>query len=83
MTMRCRRDDCINIQGAAKVMGKSTLFVREGMKRELLPIGYAMQMPSGRWTYFISPPQLAAYTGKTLDEVFAIANSIGSGAGAS
>ena len=48
------------------------------MKRELLPIGYAMQMPSGRWTYFISPPQLAAYTGKTLEEVFTIANGVAS-----
>ena len=76
--MRCRREDCINIQGAAKVMGKSTLFVREGLKREVLPIGYAMQMPSGRWTYFISPPQLAAYTGKTLEEVFTIANGVAS-----
>lgn len=81
--MRCRREDCINIQGAAKVMGKSTLFVREGLRREVLPIGYAMQMSSGRWNYFISPPQLAAYTGKTLEEVFSIANSIGGGAGAS
>ena len=81
--MRCRREDCINIQGAAKVMGKSTLFVREGLKREVLPIGYAMQMSSGRWNYFISPPQLAAYTGTTLEEVFTIANSSGSEADAS
>ena len=61
----------ITIQIAAKLMGKSTLFVREGMKRGLLPIGEAMQMPgSTRWTYYISPPMLAEYIGSDLASVF-------------
>lgn len=61
----------ITIQIAAKLMGKSTLFVREGMKRGLLPIGEAMQMPgSTKWTYYISPPMLAEYIGSDLASVF-------------
>ena len=61
----------ITIQIAAKLMGKSTLFVREGMKRGLLPIGEAMQMPgSTKWTFYISPPMLAEYIGADLAYVF-------------
>ena len=61
----------ITIQIAAKLMCKSTLFVREGMKRGLLPIGEAMQMPgSTKWTYYISPPMLAEYIGSDLASVF-------------
>ena len=65
------RPSKITIQMAAKLMGKSTLFVREGMKRGLLPIGEAMQMPgSTKWTYYISPPMLAEYIGSDLASVF-------------
>lgn len=54
----------ISISQAAKLIGKSELFVREGMRRELLPIGTAMQMPgSTKWTFVISPSMLAAYLG--------------------
>ena len=45
----------ITVQTAARLMGKSTLFVREGMRRGLLPIGEAMQMPgSNKWSFYIS-----------------------------
>lgn len=58
----------ITVNEAAAVMGKSSLFVREAMRRELLPIGTAMQMPgSTRWNFFISPPMLAEYLGITVD----------------
>lgn len=54
----------ITVQQAAKLMGKSTLFVREGMRRGLLPIGEAMQMPgSTKWSFYISPKLLADYIG--------------------
>lgn len=60
----------ITVQTAARLMGKSTLFVREGMRRGVLPIGEAMQMPgSNKWTFYISPPLLAKYIGVELDVV--------------
>lgn len=60
----------ISVPEAAKIMQKSVLFVYEGMKRGVLPIGEAMQMPgSTKWTYFISPPLLAAYLGVELKDL--------------
>ena len=60
----------ITVQTAAKLMGKSTLFVREGMRRGVLPIGEAFQLPgSTKWTFYISPPALAAYIGVDLEVV--------------
>ena len=60
----------INVQTAALLMGKSTLFVREGMRRGELPIGSAMQMPgSNKWSFYISPPLLAKYIGVDLEVV--------------
>ena len=61
----------ITVQVAAKLMGKSTLFVREGMRRGVLPIGEAMQMPgSEKWTFYISPKLLADYIGVSVEAVF-------------
>lgn len=60
----------VTIQDAARLMGKSTLFVREGMKRGVLPIGEAFQLPgSNRYCYYISPPALAQYIGAPLEVV--------------
>ena len=57
---------------AAKLLEKSNLFVYEAMKRGLLNIGIAMQMPnSTKWTFSISPTLLAEYLGidiPTLNE---------------
>lgn len=55
---------------AAKLMGKTPLFVREGMRRELLPIGRAMQLSEHRWTFYVSPPLLAAYIGVDLEDLW-------------
>ena len=61
----------ITVRVAAKLMGKSTLFVREGMRRGVLPIGEAMQMPgSEKWTFYISPKLLADYIGVSVEAVF-------------
>lgn len=54
---------------AAALMGKSTLFVYEGLRRGMFPFGQAMQLTTSRWTYYISPPQLAEYLGIALDEL--------------
>ncbi len=60
----------ITVQDAARLMGKSTLFVREAMKQGLLPIGEALQLPgSTRWCFYISPPLLAKYIGVELEVV--------------
>lgn len=46
---------------AAKLMKKSNLFVYEAMKRGVIDIGTAMQMPgSTKWSFWISPAKLAA-----------------------
>ena len=66
-----KRPPKITVQVAASLMGKSTLFVREGMKRGLLPIGEAFQLPgSTKWNFYISPPLLANYIGTDLATVF-------------
>ena len=62
----------------AKLLEKSSLFVYEAMKRvdangkPLLDIGVAIKMPnSTKWTFSISPTQLADYLGidiPTLNE---------------
>ena len=60
----------ITVQTAAKLMGKSTLFVREGMRRGVLPIGEAMKMPgSQKWSFYISPKLLADYIGVSVEVV--------------
>ena len=60
----------ITVQTAARLMGKSTLFVREGMRRGVLPIGEAMQMPgSQKWSFYISPKLLADYIGVSVEVV--------------
>lgn len=59
----------VSVAEAARRMGKSQLFVREGIKRGVLPIGTAMQMPgSEKWSFHISPGKLEAYL-KGTDEV--------------
>lgn len=64
------RPNKITVQVAAKLMGKSTLFVREGLRRGALPIGDACQLPgSTKWTFYISPPLLAQYIGADLNVV--------------
>ena len=55
---------------AAKLMGKTPLVVREGMRREILPIGQAMQLSEHRWTCYVSPPLLAAYIGMDLETLW-------------
>lgn len=61
----------ITVQRAAELLGKSTLFVRESMRRGTLPIGTAEQLPgSSRWTFIISPTALADYMGCSVRELY-------------
>ena len=58
----------ITVAQAARMMGKSPLFIREAMKRGILPIGTAIQMPgSTRWSFHISPKLLREYIGERGD----------------
>lgn len=60
----------ITVETAARLMGKSTLFVREAMRQGKLPIGIAEQMPgSNKWSFFISPKLLADYLGVSVEVV--------------
>ena len=69
------RPNKITVQVAAKLMGKSTLFVREGMRLGVLPIGEAFQLPgSTKWTFYISPTLLANYIGADLKTVLEAAS---------
>lgn len=55
----------ITVAEAARRLGKSPLFVRECLKRGLLPIGTAIQLPgSSKWTFHISRKLLAEYLGE-------------------
>jgi hypothetical protein len=51
---------------AAKYIGETPVFVRLGLQQNRLPIGSAVQNPSGKWSYNISPGLLVAYKRGTL-----------------
>lgn len=52
----------LTVKETARLMNCSEQFVREGLKRGILPFGYAVKM-SSYWTYFISPEKFTEYTG--------------------
>lgn len=61
----------ITVETAARLMGKSPLFVREAMRQGKLPIGIADQNEgSNKWNFFISPKLLADYLGVSVEVVF-------------
>lgn len=47
----------VSVAEAARRMGVSPQFVRIGLQRNILPIGYAVKM-SDRFTYYISEKKL-------------------------
>jgi len=53
----------ISVKEAAKLMGKSEMFVRIGLQRDILPIGNAVKL-SSKYTYYISPKLLEEYIGR-------------------
>ena len=44
----------MSIKEAAELMGVSQQYVRVGLQRGIFPWGYALQVASKRYTYFIS-----------------------------
>lgn len=51
------------VQTAAKLMNKSPMFLYQGLQKGVFPFGYAVKMPSGRYSYFISTTEFVKYTG--------------------
>ena len=54
----------ISVKEAAKLMGCSQQFIRIGLQRGILPIGYAVKMR--QWVYYVSRPMLEAFIGKKI-----------------
>ena len=46
---------------AAKYLGVALNFIYEGLKKQTLPIGSAVQSDSGRWSYNLPIDRLKAY----------------------
>ena len=60
----------ILVKDAAKLLGKSELFVRCGMKSGKLPIGTAMLVTGEkRYSYYVSPGLLATQLGVTVEKL--------------
>ncbi len=53
----------LTVQEAARLMGKSEMFVRIGLQRNILPFGYAVKTGKERWSYFISREKFREATG--------------------
>jgi hypothetical protein len=51
---------------AAQYLNVTPVFVRLGLQQSRLPFGCAVQNPSGKWSYHISPGLLVAYKQGTL-----------------
>lgn len=59
----------VSVRRAAEIMGKCPQFVREGLKRGILPIGHAIQTKT-HYNYYISPKLFADYTGIKEEEIW-------------
>lgn len=44
----------ITVEDAARRMGVTPMFIRMGLRHGRLPFGVAVQMPGGRWRYYIN-----------------------------
>lgn len=58
----------INVEKTAKLIGKTTQFVRLGLQQGRLPFGSAVQKPNGRWSYDIVEVRVYQYLGKEKEE---------------
>lgn len=56
----------VTVETAAKALGKSEQFVRVSLQRATAPFGFAVLMPSGKWSYHISPKKFADYIGSLI-----------------
>lgn len=61
-----KKENSLSIAEVAKLMGVSAQFVRVGLQRGILPFGYAVQISTNRYTYFISKEKFCEETGIKL-----------------
>lgn len=61
--------DNVPVDVAAAYIGKTKPFVYAGLRFGTLPIGCAVEMDGGRWSYSISPGLLVKYKEGTLYSV--------------
>lgn len=59
----------VSVRRAAELMGKCPQFVREGLKRGILPIGHAIKTKT-QYNYYISPKLFAEYTGIKVEDIW-------------
>lgn len=62
------KDNNLTVEEAADLMGVSRQFIRVGLQKGVLPFGYAVQVSSKRYTYFISKKKFKEYTGISEDK---------------
>lgn len=67
----------IHVAVAAKLLGKSTDFVRWGLRKERYPFGIAVSKKGKIWSYHISPVLFAEYTGLSLNQLEAAEKEAG------
>lgn len=51
----------VPVDEAAKRMGVTSMFLRMGLRHGRFPFGTAVQMPGGRWSYYINPVRFERY----------------------
>ncbi len=61
------KENKMSIAEAARLMGVSLQYVRVGIQRGILTFGYAVQVGSNRYTYFISRQKFTEATGICTD----------------
>lgn len=68
----------MNVLEAAEILRKTPQFVRFGLKQKTLPIGVAVLMPKGRYSYHVSEDLLRQYVGnKAVDDWYAKKELVG------
>lgn len=58
----------VTVKQAAKIMGKGQTFVREGLRRGILPFGSALQGEK-RANFYIRPKAFCEYVGISMEEL--------------
>lgn len=51
----------MTVTEAARIMGVTPMFLRMGLRLGRFPFGTAVQMPGGRWSYYINPVRFERY----------------------
>lgn len=58
----------VSVKQAAKILGKSELFVREAIAQGRLDIGCCIVGKHGRRSFYISPKKLSELTGEEVED---------------